>query len=767
MRIRLAISILLASCFATGLQAQSYNQLTDDGTYTSAEDNASSTLRRDSTKTKDKVVPRGLKVWTVDERFGDRTMAQPDTLSHMFMNSIFTSGLRGEYNTTGNLGSPRINRIFIGRPLDQQFIFTQPYSYFVKPVDQYLFTNTLSPITNLTYNECGDRTNGEDHLKALFGVNIGRDLGVGFNFDYIYGRGYYQNQSTAHFNYSMHASYMGERYNAHFLFSTNHEKVTENGGITDDRYVTHPEVFNDDFNEDEIPTVLEQNWNRNDNQHIFFSHRYNVGFSRKVKMTDDEIKARKFAIESEKENRENNENKTNKSAKDIKGESYSGRPENSRVIGDEPSDKGNGSATTGRIAVNGKAVADSLAAVSKTATGEQEWMKDEYVPVTSFIHTLKFDNYKRIYQAYQSPENFYADTYDMDMRFGGDSIFDKTRHYSLKNTLAIAMLEGFNKWAKAGLKIFATSELRHFSLPALTTGTDSYNEHNLSIGAQISKNEGKTLHYSATAETWVTGEDAGQLKVDGLADLNFRLLGDTVQLAAKAAFYRLNPTFYYRHYHARHFWWDNSLDKEIRSRLEGTLSLKKTKTRLTVAFDDIKNYTYYAQKYNITDEFGRTGNTVGVRQHSGNITLLTAQLCQDFKFGPLYWENCITYQKSSNENVLPVPTLDVYSNLYVRFKIARVLKVDFGGDVRFFTKYYAPDYSPALGQFTVQDNGENNVKTGSYPIVNVYANMHIKQTRFFIMMSHVNAGNGNYFLTPHYPINSRVLRFGLSWNFFN
>ena len=767
MRIRLAISILLASCFATGLQAQSYNQLTDDGTYTSAEDNAYNTSRRDSTKTKDKVVPRGLKVWTVDERFGDRTMAQPDTLSHMFMNSIFTSGLRGEYNTTGNLGSPRINRIFIGRPLEQQFIFTQPYSYFVKPVDQYLFTNTLSPITNLTYNECGDRTNGEDHLKALFGVNIGRDLGVGFNFDYIYGRGYYQNQSTAHFNYSMHASYMGERYNAHFLFSTNHEKVTENGGITDDRYITHPEVFNDDFNEDEIPTVLEQNWNRNDNQHIFFSHRYNVGFSRKVKMTDDEIRARKFAIESEKENRENNENKTNKSAKDIKAESYSGRPENSRVIGDEPSDKGNGSATTGRIAVNGKAAADSLAAVSKTATGEQEWMKDEYVPVTSFIHTLKFDNYKRIYQAYQSPENFYADTYDMDMRFGGDSIFDKTRHYSLKNTLAIAMLEGFNKWAKAGLKIFATSELRHFSLPALTTGTDSYNEHNLSIGAQISKNEGKTLHYSATAETWVTGEDAGQLKVDGLADINFRLLGDTVQLAAKAAFYRLNPTFYYRHYHARHFWWDNSLDKEIRSRLEGTLSLKKTKTRLTVAFDDIKNYTYYAQKYNITDEFGRTGNTVGVRQHSGNITLLTAQLCQDFKFGPLYWENCITYQKSSNENVLPVPTLDVYSNLYVRFKIARVLKVDFGGDVRFFTKYYAPDYSPALGQFTVQDNGENNVKTGSYPIVNVYANMHIKQTRFFIMMSHVNAGNGNYFLTPHYPINSRVLRFGLSWNFFN
>ena len=37
------------------------------------------------------------------------------------------------------------------------------------------------------------------------------------------------------------------------------------------------------------------------------------------------------------------------------------------------------------------------------------------------------------------------------------------------------------------------------------------------------------------------------------------------------------------------------------------------------------------------------------------------------------------------------------------------------------------------------------------------------------MMSHINAGNGSkqYFYTPHYPLNNRIFRFGLSWNFFN
>ena len=33
----------------------------------------------------------------------------------------------------------------------------------------------------------------------------------------------------------------------------------------------------------------------------------------------------------------------------------------------------------------------------------------------------------------------------------------------------------------------------------------------------------------------------------------------------------------------------------------------------------------------------------------------------------------------------------------------------------------------------------------------------------------VNAGSGksNYFLAPHYPINPRMIKFGLSWNFFD
>ena len=757
--------------------------------------------------------PRGLKVWTVDERFGDRTEQEPDTVSHMFMNTIFTTGLRGEYNALGNIGSPRLNRIFIDRnngPGD--FMFLAPYDQIIVAPYNFHFTNTLSPITNLTFNTCGDRTNGEDHLTTRFATNAGKRIGAGFKFDYLYGRGYYSNQSTSHFDYTMYGSYIGDRYQAHLLMSLNHQKVAENGGITDDRYITQPERFNETYTEDEIPTVLSENWNRNDNQHVFLTHRYSVGFKRKVPMTEDEIKAKKFAMESQKENEAKKAKEKARKEAEERGEEFDekeydrqqanqgrpddprskGRPDKARIagkerfadmkndstlrhrMGDVNVDMSNDSTQRRRIAVTGKAQADSLIAAEGKQAAENDstlWLKDEYVPVTSFIHTAQFDNYRRIYQAYQTPANFYLNTYDTFGSMGGDSIYDKTRHWELKNTLAVAMLEGFNKWAKAGIKLFATHSLRQFILPG-ETAWQKFNENAISVGGQLSKTQGSLLHYNVTGEVGVVGDDAGEIHIDADADLNFRLFSDTVQLAAKAFFYREQPSFYLSNYQSKHFWWDlgDSQHDITHTRLEGLFSLQRTRTRLRVAVDEISNYTYLATAFDIDPtSYARSATDINVRQSSDAINLLTVQLQQDFRFGIFNWENEITYQHSSKKDILPVPDLNVYTNLYLKFKIARVLKCDLGADVRYFTKYHAPEYCPAIGMFAVQETEASRTEVGNYPIVNVYANFHLQHTRFFVMMTHVNCSGdgGDYFLTPHYPLNQRILRFGLSWNFFN
>ena len=148
---------------------------------------------------------------------------------------------------------------------------------------------------------------------------------------------------------------------------------------------------------------------------------------------------------------------------------------------------------------------------------------------------------------------------------------------------------------------------------------------------------------------------------------------------------------------------------------------------------------------------------------------MSATLCQDFTLGPLNWESQVTYQTSTDEEVMPLPKLSLYSNLYLLFRIAKVLRVELGGDVRYFTSYYAPTYSPALGMYANQPEAER-IEVGNYPIVDVYANLHLKHTRFYFMASHVNyskSGSGSKFLVPHYPVNPFVIRLGLSWNFFN
>ena len=395
-----------------------------------------------------------------------------------------------------------------------------------------------------------------------------------------------------------------------------------------------------------------------------------------------------------------------------------------------------------------------------------------------FLHTLKVDINRRKYISYDEAQNqqYFQNNYLTDVQR------DETEQLAVKNTIGISLREGFNKWAKAGLTAFMSHEYRRFTMtdtlartPGQRIPTD-YVENTISVGGQLIKEQGQTLHYNVMGEIALVGEDAGQFQIQGKGDLNFRLFSDTVRLEANAYIKNLNPIFYYRHFHSKHYWWDNNdLSKIMRTRIEGKLSVDRWKTQLKVGVENIKNYTYLdntSVKYTETSsgkEVTTYKNDVAVKQNSGNIQVFSAALRQDFKLGIFHLDNEITYQKSSNQDVLPLPDLTLYHNLYIKFGLAKkVLQIEMGADVRYFTQYYAPDYAPAIGQFYLQ-NKETRYKLGGYPLLNGYINLHLKRTRIFIAMYNLIQGQGekSYFLAPHYPLNPRLLKFGLSWNFFD
>jgi len=738
--------LLTFSLFGLSLQAQIATKrnttsgstgsslLTGSGNTNSGSSNGS--WGRDTTSHEEKIVPIGVFQWVLDERLGTVIPAENnDTVHHQFQNWHLTDGMNGEYTILGNSGSPRLSRIFLNRKEDNQFIFLNPYSYFLGGLQDFRFSNTLSPITNLAYHKVGNRTNGQERVRAYFASNINKISGIGFKLDYLYGRGYYNEQANSQFGGTIFGYYRGDRYEMHAWVNANHSKMGENGGIEDDIYITDPQSFPQSYGSKDIPTNLTSTWNRNDNQTYYLTHRYNMGFYRDLEIPD--------------------------SLKPQMPTDY----ELLRQINDSIRQV----LTTD--SVQRMIVLDSLRVQWKNSIINPQ----EFIPVSSIIHTFQIKNLHHTYYSESDQSAFYTN------HFYGDAakVHDQSNAFSVRNTLGLSLREGFNKWAAMGITAFATHELRSYRIPEIissdSTGFHKYNENNLSVGGEISRTQGKTIHYNVNGEIVIAGEDVGQFDVDGKVDLNFRIgKKDTIALETHGYVKNLNPGFFYRHYHSQFAYWDNGdLNKEFKTRVEGTLRNKRTRTALTVGVENIKNYTYFAINKTLTGNDSTSTlpadftQDVQVRQSSGNIQIFSAMLEQNFKFGPFCWDNQVTYQTSSNEKTLPLPKINIYSNMYLKFCIAKVLNVEVGGDVRYWTSYYAPDYSPAIGQYAVQDNNYNRIKIGNYPVVNVYANMHLKHCRIYVAMNHINASHGKMFWAPHYAMDPRTFHFGVSWNFFN
>lgn len=130
----------------------------------------------DSTNTEIQSLPPKLYMWKLSETLGNRTIIPADTASLNFQSTNLVEGMFGHYNYLGNLGSPRLSRLFFEREESEPTIFMAPFSsFFIRP-DQVLFTNSNVPYTNLTYYKAGNKVNGEERFKSYFSVNVNKQL---------------------------------------------------------------------------------------------------------------------------------------------------------------------------------------------------------------------------------------------------------------------------------------------------------------------------------------------------------------------------------------------------------------------------------------------------------------------------------------------------------------------------------------------------------------------------------------------------------------
>ncbi|OCB74163.1 putative porin [Flavobacterium glycines] len=206
--------------------------------------------------------------------------------------------------------------------------------------------------------------------------------------------------------------------------------------------------------------------------------------------------------------------------------------------------------------------------------------------------------------------------------------------------------------------------------------------------------------------------------------------------------------------------WSNTFDNEKINVLSGSAVTPWFDASLQLS--TLTDHLYF--KNTATDA---SQQIVTPSQFGGTIKYLSLKLSKELTFGKFALNNTILYQKADqNEAILNVPDLVTRNTIYYsNYFFQHALFIQTGITFNYFTKFYANDYNPVIGEFFVQQQKQ----IGNYPNLDFFINAKIQRTRVYIKAEHFNSAytGNNYYSAPNNPYRDMTIRFGLIWNFFN
>lgn len=387
-----------------------------------------------------------------------------------------------------------------------------------------------------------------------------------------------------------------------------------------------------------------------------------------------------------------------------------------------------------------------------------------YVPVMTFRHVFETNEQTRRYLE-KTPQPMYENYYR-----NLSATRDSAAMLTIRNTLSATFEEEFNTKLKFGATVFATHEAQRFldgeyDVAMMTDSLYRYHwTNNVFVGGELYKNRGKYVYYGFGGDVCLYGYKIGQFNIYGHLDGSFKLGKDSLTLRAEASFRNETPNYYLLHYNSNHYRWGYSPETQDEINFKRTYKMhiggqvayptQWIKPAVKVDYENISKYIYFAK-----------GADRPMQMNEGSISLLAVDVELDITTPWVNLDNHVIYQYSSNE-LIDVPTIALYSNLYYHGTWFKALDAQIGVDLKYNTAYYAPLWNPALAQFCVQ----NEEKVGNYPTLNVYANFYVRRLhlRFFAEYEHFNTTfmPRYYFSMPSYPTNPDVFRAGLAFHFY-
>lgn len=379
----------------------------------------------------------------------------------------------------------------------------------------------------------------------------------------------------------------------------------------------------------------------------------------------------------------------------------------------------------------------------------------------TFSHILTVERDSRTYTDAFPSSGFYKRLY-VTPRITNDSVYSRI----IKNTIRFDFTTDESRKFNLGGGVGIRNELSVFSyifpvrIPLVVEAVELHKSSNILIG-KLFNNIGDKFGWLATGELYLTGYRIGDFSLNGEIAKSFDWKKGRASWLLNGSINNLQPSIWYEHWGANNFYWDNNFKKEFRIDLGTTFKYPARHTELKLNYAIIKNYADF--------------DTAALpSQHSAGLSVISASVTNELRAWKFHLRTDLIIQKSSNAIILDLPLATVRSAAYFEhlFRFAKTggkLNLQLGADATYNTLYHPYAYMPATGVFYRQEN----VTAGKYPYINVFINLKVRRTRFFLMFDHMNAGlmgqniRYNYYMVPSYPQNIRMFRYGLSWTFYD
>ncbi|MGN8058168.1 putative porin [Pedobacter sp. 22163] len=268
------------------------------------------------------------------------------------------------------------------------------------------------------------------------------------------------------------------------------------------------------------------------------------------------------------------------------------------------------------------------------------------------------------------------------------------------------------------------------------------------------------IDFNLDVQQILQGENAGDYLYEAKSKI---LLGKTIGRIELGAYVQnQSPAAIFNYYHGNHYQWTNTDFKNTKiANLSFNYINDKYGFTAGAKYFLTSNYVYFAADH--------TNGTTAIlpKQATADISLIRLDVSKKTRFGRFVMENYIAYQKTDKNAVLRTPELYTYNSIYFDNTFFKVLKANVGFDVRYNSEYANYLYSPATAQFYIDERNPTNLV--SKPVIDVFFKANLKRANIFVKYDFVNQGlfQPGYYTVNRYPMQDALLKFGVSWNFYD